>query len=206
MKPLRILTPLALLGLGTLLAGCGGTDAPPMATAAQLHAATLANDTSAQPVHETMVIATPDMLGSNQMPAYIPSQLVLPANSDVVITVVNFDDATALPAAEASYAVPTGIVGGLTVEPLSPADPNAAAPATTVSSLDPATGVSHTFTVAALHLNVPIAPKSRTTFTIHTGDAGTYTWQCMDPCGTDPGGWGGAMQATGYMRGTLTVS
>ncbi|HUE61324.1 MAG TPA: hypothetical protein VMO88_17275 [Acidimicrobiales bacterium] len=58
---------------------------------------------------------------------------------------------------------------------------------------------------AKLHLNVPIAPKSRTTFTFQTGSAGTYDWQCMDPCGTDPAGWGGAMATTGYMRGTLTI-
>ena len=196
MKLTRLLIPAALAGVAALITGCGGISAPPIYQAVSASA----------PIHVTWVIATPDMLGSKDKPAYLPANPVLPANTDVTVTVVNFDDATALPAGSESFATPTGITGDLSVAPMDPADPNANTLAKSLSSLDPATGVSHTFTVAALHLNVPIAPKSRTTFTFHTGGAGTYAWQCMDPCGTDPAGWGGAMATAGYMRGTLTIA
>jgi hypothetical protein len=172
------------------------------ASKAQLAAAR----TEAHPLHQTLVIATPDMLGTDDRPAYVPSALVLPADSNVAITVVNFDDATALPAESAQFATATGVVGPLQVQALDPTNPNdTSGPATTTTAMDPATGVSHTFTISKFGINVPIAPKSRTTFTIHTGKAGTYTWQCMDPCGTGSDGWGGSMATTGYMRGTLTV-
>jgi hypothetical protein len=177
----------------------------PVASTSTTPATQLAARQVAQPLHEQLVIATPDMLGSHEMPAFVPSALTLPANSTVTITVVNFDDATALTTGYEKYAVPTGVIGSLKVQQLDPTDPNAATPAASVTSMDPAKGVSHTFTIAKLGINVPIAPKSKTTFTIHTGKAGTYDWQCMDPCGGDPNGWGGAMSTTGFMRGTLTV-
>jgi len=176
--------------------------APVLPSAAQL----AAERTAVAPLHETLVIATPDMLGSEEKPAYMPSNLVLPANSLVSITVVNFDDATALPAGSEQFAAAKGVRGPLQIQALDPANPNDTSGAvTTATSLDPAKGVSHTFTITALGINVPIAPKSRVTFTIHTGKAGTYTWQCYDPCGGDPDGWGGAMADTGFMRGTLSV-
>ena len=52
-------------------------------------------------------------------------------------------------------------------------------------------------------INVPIAANARETFTIHTGAPGKHAWQCFDPCGTGPNGFGGAMAAkSGYMQGT----
>jgi hypothetical protein len=158
-----------------------------------------------KPIHETLVIATPDMLGSKEMPAYIPAALTLPANTTVTVTIVNFDDATALPRGSEQYATARGVIGPLSIQQLDAANPNADAPATTATALDPEAGVSHTFTISKLGINVPVAPKSKTTFTFRTGRAGTYDWQCFDPCGTDPAGWGGAMATTGFMRGVLTV-
>ena len=181
----------------------------PVASAPTTHATTAqlaAARSSVVPLHQTLVIATGDMLADNDQPAYMPSNLVLPANSTVTITVINFDDATALPAGSEQFATAKGIRGQLEIQPLDTTKPNDASGAVTkATSLDPATGVSHTFTIMQLGINVPIAPKSRETFTIHTGRAGTYTWQCFDPCGGDPNGWGGAMAANGYMRGTMTV-
>jgi hypothetical protein len=181
------------------------TPAPPAAqkpSAAQL----AAERTAQQPLHQTLVITTGDQLGTDDMPAYMPSALTLPANSTVTITVINFDDPTELPAGYEKYAVATGVVGPLQVQTLDPKNPNdTSGPVTSTMSMDPATGVSHTFTIDKLGINVPIAPMSRTTFTIHTGKAGTYKWQCMDPCGAGDTGWGGAMASDGYMRGTLTV-
>lgn len=172
------------------------------ATAAQLAAAR----STVVPLHQTLVIATGDMLNDNDKPAYMPSNLVVPANSTVTITVINFDDATALAPGTEQFATAKGIKGQLEIQPIDSTNPNdASATVTRATSLDPEKGVSHTFTIMQLGINVPIAPMSRETFTIHTGKAGTYTFQCYDPCGGGPNGWGGAMAVSGYMRGTLTV-
>ncbi|MHB8458973.1 MAG: cupredoxin domain-containing protein [Candidatus Limnocylindrales bacterium] len=155
-----------------------------------------------------LTIVTGDMIGHTEFPAYVPSSFTLPANSMVVVTITNFDNATPLPKGAESYAKVSGTVGGtMTSTPIRSAYPNGSAGTTqTLASLDPAT-VSHTFTIAALGINVPIPAMSRTTFTIHTGAPGTYTWRCMDPCGAGATGWGTAMAArTGFMEGTLTVA
>ena len=155
-----------------------------------------------------LTIVTGDMIGKTEYPAYVPSDFTLPAYSTVVITITNFDDATALPKGSESYAGASGLVGGsFSVTPINPKDPNGSAgPTRTLSALDPAT-VSHTFTLPGLGINVPIAAHARETFTITTGAPGTFAWRCMDPCGAGPAGWGTAMAAQrGYMEGTLTVA
>jgi hypothetical protein len=160
--------------------------------------------------HVYLTIVTGEMIRKTDYPAYIPSSSVLPAYSTVVVTVTvtDFDNATPLPAALQVYAHAQGIVGdAFTVTPIDPKTPNATAgPTTTHTSLDPA-DVAHTLTAPGLGLNVPIAAHSRVTFTIRAGAPGTYTWHCMDPCGSGPTGWGGAMAAqSGYMEGTITVA
>jgi len=75
-----------------------------------------------------------------------------------------------------------------------------------VRALNPDSEVSHTFTIAALGLNVPIAPMSVTTVRFHTGLHGTYEWRCMDPCGAGEAGWDGAMSRKTYMVGTVTLN
>ncbi len=158
--------------------------------------------------HVYLTIVTGGMIGNKDYPAFIPSSFVLPAYSTVVVTVTDFDSATPLPAALQVYAHAQGIVGDtFTVTPIDPKTPNATVgPTTTRTSLDPA-DVAHTLTAPGLGLNVPIAALSRVTFTIRTGAPGTYTWHCMDPCGSGSTGWGGAMAAqSGYMEGTITVA
>jgi hypothetical protein len=77
----------------------------------------------------------------------------------------------------------------------------------TLVTIGPPQGVSHTFTILALGINVPLAAHARTSFTIHTGAPGKYAWRCFDPCGADPMGWGTAMAArSGFMEGTVTVA
>lgn len=175
------------------------------APAAFLPGRTTAASSNASIVHENLTIVTGDMIGKTEFPAYVPSAIDLPANSTVVITITNFDDATALPKGSEQYARASGILGPVVVQPIDPTNPNGAKgrPYTT-TALSPA-DVSHTFTVAGLGINVPIAAHARVSFTIRTGAAGTYTFRCYDPCGNGPAGWGSAMAAPGYMEGTITV-
>lgn len=124
-------------------------------------------------------------------PYFSPGNITLPANSLVTVTIKNEDDgADAVPA---SFAKVTGTVGGTeTVN------------GKTVSSI-PVNNVSHTLTVSGLGINIPLPPSSTVTFTVKTGKAGTYSWQCMAPCGTGSTGWDGPMAQSGWMKGTFTI-
>jgi hypothetical protein len=69
--------------------------------------------------------------------------------------------------------------------------------------------IAHTFTIPQLHINVPLpgfGKESDTiSFTFRISKAGTYTFQCFDPCGTGNSGFEGPMATKGYMVGTLSV-
>jgi hypothetical protein len=78
------------------------------------------------------------------------------------------------------------------------------------SALDPSQ-VAHTFTLAQLHVNVPIPAQAAPgqafvtiTFSFHVGAAGVYHWRCNAPCGTGDG-YEGPMLTPGFMVGTLTA-
>lgn len=222
---------LAVVALaGLALAGCAGsgtaanwTSVPPVSPAAASTAAAAASTPPAAttppaaqlalaaahaPVTASLVIVTGEMIGKKDWPAYIPSQLTLPAYSTVVVTITNFDDATPLPKGSERYAQVSGTVDGtMVVTPIDPKDPNGSAgPTQRLTGLDP-TQVAHTFTVPALGINVPVAAHARVSFTIRTGAPGTYLFRCFDPCGTGSSGWSGPMSAAaGYMEGTITVA
>jgi hypothetical protein len=153
-----------------------------------------------------MTIVTDDQTGRDGDIAYIPSNLTLPAHSTVRIRITNFDDATAQKPAK--FAHVWGTVGN-TVQVqkmMAVSMPNMLSKPRTVDALPAATEVSHTFTSAGMHFNVPILPAGVTTFVIKTGRPGDYTFQCMNPCGSGKTGWGGAMSMRGEMSGTITVA
>ncbi|HVB22350.1 MAG TPA: hypothetical protein VNG51_10425 [Ktedonobacteraceae bacterium] len=145
-----------------------------------------------------IVINQPGM--HKDWPAYTPTNLVLPAHSLVTITIRNYDlGDTPLPN-NSPFTKVQGTIGG-----------TASANGHTYSSLA-ADKVAHTFTILQLHVSVPVpgdavngASYAAVTFTIRTGNAGTYMFQCFDPCGTSSSGWMGPMMTMGYMMGTLTV-
>jgi hypothetical protein len=182
----------ALGGATALLAGCGV-------------AATASPTQSKGNASLYLTIATPAMLGTDDMPAYLPAFPTIPAHTRVRVEIVNFDDATPLTGALEQFAKVKGTVGGsIHVEALDEKNPNATTTSQTVTALDPQ-NVSHTFTVAKLGINIPVAAKARTIFEIQTGAPGVYDWRCNDPCGQGNGGWGGAMAVAGYMMGKLTL-
>lgn len=136
----------------------------------------------------------------NGWPGYSPASLVVPAHSLVTLTIRNYDlGDTPLPA-NSPFTQVQGTVGGIATVEGKP-----------YTMLAPAK-IAHTFTLAAMHVSVPIpgdGPKGASyvsvTFSFHTGNAGTYTFQCYDPCGTGTSGWMGPMMTKGYMVGTVTV-
>jgi hypothetical protein len=153
------------------------------------------------PPQLTLTIVAQGPNSSVQGPAYMPStNLVLPAQALVTITIVNQDlGDTPLPAGSPFRQV-TGTTGGVAY-----VDGHAYR-ALNVSQ------VAHTFTIPQLGVNVPIpgdVPAGQkgvtVTFSFRTGNAGTYLWRCMDPCGSGLSGWDGPMAMPGYMQGTLTL-
>ena len=182
----------ALAGTTALLAGCG--------VAAIAPSAALKGEASLY-----MTVATPDMLGTDDMPAFIPAFPSIPAHTRVRVEIVNFDDATPLTGALQQFAKVQGTVGGpIHISALDEKNPNSVAEAHAVTAVDPKM-VSHTLSIAKLGINIPLTAKSRTVFEIETGAPGEYGWRCNDPCGKGGGGWGGAMAASGYMMGKLTL-
>jgi hypothetical protein len=150
-------------------------------------------------------VVTDDQTGRPGFIAFVPTSLSLPAHATVRIRITNFDDATAQKPAK--YAKVWGTVGGtVVVQRMMPGMPNMLFRRHTVRSMSATTQVSHTFTSAGMHFNVPIAASGVTTFLLRTGKAGHYAWRCMNPCGSGSAGWGGPMLMKGYMSGVITVA
>jgi len=131
-------------------------------------------------------------------PAYAPNKLVVPANSLVTITLHDYDLGLDSPLPNGTpFATVQGTIGGVAYLNGQP-----------YAALAPEK-IAHTFTIPQLHINVPLpgfGKESDTiSFTFRIGKAGTYIFQCFDPCGTGSNGFEGPMATKGYMMGTLTV-
>ncbi len=135
----------------------------------------------------------------------------VPAHATVHVTVYQFDGESGLRNPFLSQV--QGTVGGTMM-----------VDGKTLQSIPP-DEASHTFAVPQLDILVPLPgvheeaenqceegpcnlkQAHRTiTFTIHTGEAGFYRWQCFVPCAAGfLAGFGGPMQTIGYMDGFLQV-
>jgi heme/copper-type cytochrome/quinol oxidase subunit 2 len=184
-----------------LIAGVYFTLSNVLGKPSSLQTASAAQTTSIErhvQVHTDIIINQAGL--KKDWPAYSTTNLVVPANSLVTVTIRNYDlGNTPLPS-NSPFAKVQGTENGM-----------ALADGKIYTSLTP-DKIAHTFTIPQLNVNVPIpgdgakgATYTTVTFTFHTGKAGTYTFQCFDPCGTGPMGFMGPMMTKGYMTGTLTV-
>lgn len=122
-------------------------------------------------------------------PQYSPANFTVPAGA-VIFTIVDYDSPMNWTGCACNV---TGTVGGTeTVNGTS-------------LSVVPNANVAHTFSIPSLHLNVLSPGMSTVTFTADLTHAGTFTWYCETPCGTN-GYTGGPMGTPGYMTGTITVA
>lgn len=144
------------------------------------------------------------------------SNLVVPAYSEVTITIHQYDSGLSL--LNNFYAHVYGTVGGTeTID------------GKTYSGI-PANQVAHTFTIheyssqaqPQLFVSVPLPENADAavskgadnglvphphvvTFSFYVYGPGHYVWQCEYPCGTSYNGFGGAMDTNGYMNGNFDV-
>jgi len=139
------------------------------------------------------------------------ANISIPAHTLIVLTIIDYDSPSPLPA---QFAQVSGTIGNQVyllngsaylVNGSSVFINQSLAGATKLSWINPNTEVSHTFTVPQLGINIPSAGESTEVAEFYVNQTGVFSWHCMDPCGFGPSGWAGPMSAPGWMSGSLTV-
>ena len=140
----------------------------------------------------------------------------LPANSDIHVTVYEYDSGGSL--RNNVWSQVQGTTGGV-------AYVNGNAESVVNPSSSTGNGIAHSFDVPGLGINVPLygvaasaknfcssgpcnlsEAHTTVTFDFHTGAPGIFRWQCFIPCGLGYlNGNGGPMTTVGYMGGFLKV-
>ena len=198
-----LISSVAMLAAGGVLAGCGSSAAKapnagssPATTAAP--PTTVAPTTTAPTENIAMKIETGKMDGKPGWPKFVPSDITIQKGADVMLTITSYDDGTApLPSTLATYETISG--GNETVN------------GTAVASIDNSQ-IAHTFSVPGLGVNVliPAVAKGQNsvvvTFEFTPQKTGTFVWHCVAPCGSGADGMSGAMATMGWMEGNVTVS
>lgn len=162
--------------------------------------------------------STPTLDPHEDWVTYGPStNLRVPAHSTVTITIYQYDSGGSL--LNDFYSPVRGTIGNTeTVN------------GKTISSVAP-DQVGHTFTIHGIpdsaqpwlfvNAPLPLVPDARVsagadnglvrhpniiTLSFNVGAPGHYVWQCEYPCGTAFDGFGGPMNANGYMNGNFDVA
>ena len=188
------------IAAGVALAGCGTAAAGASHASSDLVSASTV-------VHQTISIETGKMDGRPGWPKFVPADFSAPAGATIVLTIVNHDDGTApLPSSspwnqvwgsDATYGAVSGgteVINGQRVTEIA----------------DEA--ISHTLEIPGLLVNIPIPAASSSStpvtvvYTFRVLKKGTYMFICAAPCGSGSAGMGGAMGATGWMRGYVHIS
>ncbi len=207
----RLATVAAVVGVaGLLIAGCGQQQAAGNASAASGTSSSTTSSTPApQKVSYTWSVVNGGNAQHSDWPFFsedgknpMPATITLPPNATVTLTIKTYDDGGGT--VPAAYAKVTGTVGN--VETVNGQQQ---------SSFKADGVIAHTFTIAALGLNIPLVAAtdqgsqvvpSVTVVTFKTpAKAGTYSWQCYQPCGTGSAGWGGPMATAGWMTGSVQI-
>ena len=140
------------------------------------------------------------------------ANISLPANKQINLTIINYDDGTAPTAAQYDKVVGT-VNSQITIFNNTNVNSTFNGQSINVAggekvTIVPNGTVAHTFTIlngSTTVVNIPITPSSitQTSFTLSSG---SYSWQCEAACGSGSSGWEGAMSTPGWMAGTVYVS
>jgi hypothetical protein len=124
------------------------------------------------------------------------ARITIPAHRLIKLTIINYDDGTAdIPQ---QFLNVTGVLN----ETVTPTVGNTTAYQLTTI---PQGQDSHTFTITSLGINIIVPPTSIVTAYLMFNQTGTFSWQCFNPCGSGPTGWGEAMSTPGWMNGQISV-
>jgi heme/copper-type cytochrome/quinol oxidase subunit 2 len=176
---------------------------------------------SSSPYVLTLAITTNNVYNSTfgEQPAYYivgpnglesSANITLPAHQLIELVIINYDNGSATLTNPAAAAV-SGTQGGVMTyfnNDVNSSEGSAGIQISggqTVSNLA-ADNISHTFTVPALNLNIPIPPSSVVTAYFTLNQTGNFSWFCMTACGGGPTGLEGAMESPGWMMGSMTGS
>lgn len=154
-------------------------------------------------------LRTTEKLNGEEQPRYVPAgstaaslkgwtgNITVKRGQPVVLTIINYDDGEApLPPGFRQFDEVQG--GTETVQ---------GGPVTSV----PNGKIAHTFTVLGLGVNapIPVAPSeahpNTVVITFTPTKDGSFSFQCLAPCGGNDGGFGGAMDTPGWMTGKIIV-
>ncbi len=171
----------------------------------------------------TLVVTTNNQYNSsvgNQPAFYILSggklqstaNITLPSNKKIDLTIINYDDGVGPVATQYDNVTGTtndqiSIINNTNVNSTYNGQNISVIGGQKVSQV-PNDNIAHTFTIlsgATVVVNIPITPSSiiQTSFTLSSG---SYSWQCEVACGSGSSGWEGAMNAPGWMAGTVYSS
>lgn len=148
-------------------------------------------------------VLTPDGLKST-------ANLVLPANTLIKLTIVDYDEGNASLSSNQYVNVEGTVNGTITYanngNVNSSQGPNGIVlkGGQTVNKVN-ATEIAHTFTIPTLNINIPVPLSSTVVAYIKIDKAGTYAWFCETACGAGADGILGAMDTPGWMTGQLEV-
>ncbi len=182
---------------------------------------TASGSNSSAPYVLTLVISTGNYYNSTfgDQPAYYvlgpnglqsSAQIVIPANRQIELVIVNYDDGLANLTSSQLANVAGTVNDQMTLVNNSQINSTMASSGIqlrggeTVGSL-PVSEISHTFTIPSLGINVPVGTSSTEVVYFTVKSSGTYAWFCMTACGGGATGLGGAMATPGWMAGSLVV-
>lgn len=133
------------------------------------------------------------------------ANIVLPVKTLIQLTIVSYDTPT--PDSDDSMGAVNGTVGGNvylingTVASMGDMPQEWGKNVTSV----PGVALAHTFTIQQLGVNIPVVGGDTVFSYLYFTKSGVFTWLCLPPCGFGPDGMDGAMSASGWMNGQITV-
>ncbi len=129
----------------------------------------------------------------------------VPAHTLIQLTIISYDTPT--PGSTDAQGKVTGTVGGSIYLVNGTTAMGTNVPQSwgqNVTSV-PGNMLAHTFTIQQFGINIPVVGGDTEIAYLYLNQTGTFQWICLTPCGFGPSGMGGAMSASGWMEGQITV-
>jgi hypothetical protein len=129
----------------------------------------------------------------------------LPVHTLIQLTIISYDTPT--PASTDEQGKVTGTMGGTVYLVNGTTAMGTSVPQSWGQNVTSVSGnmLAHTFTIQQFGINIPVVGGDTEVAYLYLNQTGTFQWICLTPCGFGPTGMGGAMSASGWMEGQITV-